>query len=134
VLVEGAQTSLLDTPETLRAVLDEAGPDGLGANLDPVNYLTPRQVARFGAAVEEMVEALGPRLAAVHVKDAVVRPELSVHVDEVPAGQGVLDLSPVVEAAARAGVPALVEHLDDAEADAAMRTLAALAANLARAA
>lgn len=127
VLVEGHQLSVLDSPWTVRELLDEAGPPSLRINLDPVNYLTPPLFARFADAVAEMAASCGPRLAAVHVKDAVIGTGPVVHIDEAPAGKGMLDLSGTVAAARRADVPALVEHLTSANADAAMEHLAALA-------
>jgi sugar phosphate isomerase/epimerase len=92
-----------------------------------VNFLTPPLVARLGEAFAAMVAELGPRVTSVHFKDAIVWPRLSAHVEEVQAGDGVLDLRTVVAYARAAGVPVLVEHLRAPRADDAIAYLAALA-------
>jgi sugar phosphate isomerase/epimerase len=39
-----------------------------------------------------MVDVLGPdRILNAHAKDVVVRPQLVTHIDECPAGRGILD-------------------------------------------
>jgi sugar phosphate isomerase/epimerase len=126
ILIEGHQMSVLESPDVIRSVLEEAGSTAVGANFDPVNFLTPPRMARFAETVQSMAAALGDWMVAVHVKDAVLGPRLSVHIDEAPAGRGALELAAVVSTAARAGVPALVEHLNDVDADEALRHLAAL--------
>lgn len=111
VVVEGYQGSVLESAEVMREVIDEAGSPALGANLDYVNFLTPPAVARFPEALAGMAAALGSHLRSIHVKDARVWPRLSAHVEECAAGAGVLDLTPVVDLARSADVPAHVEHL-----------------------
>lgn len=128
VAVEGYQGSVFESPAVMRELLEEAGSPAVGAALDYVNFLTPQTVARFTPAFEEMVAALGPRLVAVHVKDAVVQPRLTVYLDEVPAGMGELELDRVVAGARERDVPALLEHLTARTADAALAHLARLAA------
>ena len=127
IIVEGAQTSVMESPRVMREVIDTVGLAAVTVNLDYVNFLTPPLVARFGETFAEMVETLGPCVGAVHVKDAVVWPRLSAHVEEVRAGDGVLDLAPVVSYARLAGVPALVEHLRPPRPEEAIRHLAGLA-------
>ncbi|HLZ07433.1 MAG TPA: sugar phosphate isomerase/epimerase, partial [Chloroflexota bacterium] len=60
-------------------------------DLDPVNWLTLHTVFRSGAAIDGMVDVLGLRIFNAHAKDVVVEKRLSLHIDEVPAGQGILD-------------------------------------------
>jgi len=127
IAVEGYQCSVLESPAVMREVIEATGSPAVGANLDYVNFLVPRQVLGFGAVFEEMVRDLGPRVVSLHVKDAVVWPRLSAHLEEVQAGDGVLDLRPVVAYARRAGVPALVEHLRPPRALDAIAHLAGLA-------
>jgi sugar phosphate isomerase/epimerase len=111
VVVEGYQGSVLESPQVMGEVIDEVGSRSLGANLDYVNFLTPPAAARFAESLAGMVAALGGNLRSIHVKDARVWPRLSSHVEECAAGEGALDLAPVLELARSAGVPALVEHL-----------------------
>ena len=128
IAVEGYQCSVLESPEVMREVIEDAGVPSVGANLDYVNFLVPRQVHAFEHAFEHMVAALGPRIVSMHVKDAVVPPRLSAHVEEVQAGDGVLDLAPVIRYACERGVPSLVEHLRPPRAGAAIAHLANVAA------
>jgi sugar phosphate isomerase/epimerase len=127
IVVEGAQTSVMESPAVMREVIENAGSPAVTVNLDYVNFLTPPLVARFGEAFAAMVAELGPRVTSVHFKDAIVWPRLSAHVEEVQAGDGVLDLRTVVAYARAAGVPVLVEHLRAPRADDAIAYLAALA-------
>jgi sugar phosphate isomerase/epimerase len=111
LVIEGYQGSVMESPQVMRDVIDEVGSPALGANLDYVNFLTPPTAARFPEALAGMASALGSHLRSIHVKDARVWPRLSSHVEECAAGSGVLDLTPVVELARSADVPAHVEHL-----------------------
>ena len=75
-----------------------------------------------------MAAELGPRVASLHVKDAVVSATPLGTRRGGAGGDGVLDLRPVVAYARAAGVPALVEHLRAPRADEAIAHLAGLAA------
>jgi sugar phosphate isomerase/epimerase len=89
--MEGHILVTLDSAETMREVLDAVNSPAIRCDLDPVNWLTLHTVFRSGAAIERMVEVLGRRIHNAHAKDVVVQKRLSLHIDEVPAGQGILD-------------------------------------------
>lgn len=123
IAIEGYQGSVFESPSVMRELIEEAGSPAVGAGLDYANFLTPPTAGRFAATLELMMEALGPRLVALHVKDAIVEPRLSVHVNEVLVGRGELDLTAVLSLARRARVPAVLEHLRPATAEQALSFL-----------
>ena len=127
IVLEGFQSSVVESTVVMRALIEEAGSPAVGANLDYVNFLTPPAVARWPEALLRMADDLGPTMVSIHVKDCIVEPRLSCHVDERPAGSGDLDLQPVIELGRRTGVPLLVEHLNESTAEEAIRTLVQLA-------
>lgn len=124
--MEGHVLVTLNSAEMMRGVLDEVGSPFVRCDLDPVNWLNLDTVYRNGEAIDRMVEILGPRIFNAHAKDVVVQNRLVVHIDECPAGQGILDydrfmrhveaLGPerflVVEHAAVDQLPAVKSFLD----------------------
>ena len=89
--MEGHILVTLDSAETMRDVLDEVNSPAIRCDLDPVNWLTLHTVFRSGPAIDRMVDVLGSRIFNAHAKDVVVEKRLSLHINEVPAGQGILD-------------------------------------------
>jgi sugar phosphate isomerase/epimerase len=66
------------------------------------------------AFVREFVAELGEYIEVVHLKDAVLREKLTVHVDEVRPGAGALDYHVLLSALADLDddLPLLLEHLE----------------------
>jgi len=89
--LEGHVLVTLNSAEMMRGVLDEVASPFVRCDLDPVNWLTLDTVYRNGDAIDRMVETLGPRIFNAHAKDVVVQNRLVIHIDECPAGQGLLD-------------------------------------------
>jgi sugar phosphate isomerase/epimerase len=89
--MEGHVLVTLDSAETMRDVLDEVGSPSVRCDLDPVNWLTLRTVFRNGPAIDHMCDVLGARIFNAHAKDVIVQKRLVTHIDECPAGQGILD-------------------------------------------
>ena len=89
--MEGHVLVTLNSAEMMRDVLDEVGSPAVRCDLDPVNWLTLDTVFRNGPAIDRMCDVLGPRIFNAHAKDVVVEKRLVVHIDERPAGQGILD-------------------------------------------
>lgn len=89
--LEGHVLVTLNSAEMMRDVLDEIGSPAVRCDLDPVNWLTLETVFRNGPAIDHMAEVLGPRIFNAHAKDVIVQKRLVVHIDECPAGQGILD-------------------------------------------
>lgn len=89
--MEGHVLVTLNSAAMMRGVLDEVGSPFVRCDLDPVNWLNLDTVYRNGEAIDRMVETLGPRIFNAHAKDVVVQNRLVIHLDECPAGQGILD-------------------------------------------
>jgi sugar phosphate isomerase/epimerase len=89
--LEGHVLVTLNTAEIMRDVIDAVGSPAIRCDLDPVNWLTLDTVYKSGAAIDHMADVLGPRIFNAHAKDVVVENRLAIHIDERPAGQGILD-------------------------------------------
>lgn len=102
--------------ESYRALLEAIDRDAVGVHFDPVNLITsPERYYRNGAFVREFVAELGDQIEVVHLKDSMLRDELTVHIDEVRPGAGNLDYHVLLSALSDLGdpdLPLLLEHLD----------------------
>lgn len=104
------------TIESHHRLLDAIDRDAVGVHFDPVNMLTsPERVWDNAAFVERFVDEFGEDIAVVHLKDVVLREELTTHVDEVRPGAGILDFHALLSALddLDQDLPLLLEHLDD---------------------
>jgi sugar phosphate isomerase/epimerase len=123
--LEGHQLVVLDTAETMRAVLDEVDSPMVKCDFDPVNWITLQTVFATGPAIAAMVATLGPQIVSAHAKDVAIQDRLVVHIDNIATGTGILDyptflrlieaLDPsypvIVEAAALEELPAVSDFL-----------------------
>jgi sugar phosphate isomerase/epimerase len=65
---------------------------GFGVHFDPVNIVSsPRVYYRTGEMIRDFFKKLGPHIRNCHAKDIALRGKLTVHLDEVVPGQGILD-------------------------------------------
>ncbi|MXZ73502.1 MAG: sugar phosphate isomerase/epimerase [Gemmatimonadetes bacterium] len=108
--------TILSTVARAEALVAEVGHPGIGINFDPANILDPLSLFDSGAFVDDAFDRLGSRIVNVHAKDAAARDvPLIVHLEEQPAGQGVLDYERLLRRAA--SLPdwtcIVVEHLAD---------------------
>ena len=103
-------------------------------HLDPVNFInTPAKLYDNAALLRECFAQLGPHIRAVHAKDIVLEPRLTVHLDEVRPGLGVLDYPVLLREVDRLDpdMPLLVEHLgSDADYAAAVAHVRGVAESL----
>lgn len=98
--------------DLIRAVDREA----FAVHLDPVNLVTsPRVAYNTGALLRECFEKLGPHIRCCHGKDIQLRDKLTVHLDEVRPGTGLLDYPTFLKEldALPHDVPLVLEHLPD---------------------
>jgi sugar phosphate isomerase/epimerase len=133
--LEGHVLVTLRSAEVMREVLDAVGSPAVRCDLDPVNWLTLDTVFRSGPAIDHMFDVLDGRIFNAHAKDVVVEKRLVIHIDERPAGQGILDwerfmrrlegLGPerflIVEHAAVEELPAVKAFLDQKAAELGIR-------------
>jgi sugar phosphate isomerase/epimerase len=117
-------TTLGDAP-TVRRILDAVDSPWMLANFDPVNLLGDvRAVFASGKRMRQDFDTLRPRLApSAHLKDLTVRAALVVHIDEVPLGEGELDLDAFFDCCLELPENAtiVVEHLDEPRSWEALR-------------
>lgn len=85
-------------------------------HFDPVNLISsPQRFFNNGAVMQEFIAALGPQIKSVHVKDLVLLPTLTTHLDEVRPGAGKLDYPILLDALYALGLdlPLMLEHMSD---------------------
>ena len=85
-------------------------------HFDPVNLInSPSRFFNNSAVMQEFITALGPLIKSIHVKDIVMRPTLTMHLDEVPPGSGALDYPALLDALYAVGLdlPLMLEHMSD---------------------
>ena len=108
--------TILSTVDRAAMLMEEVGHPGAGINFDPANIMDPLSLFRSGDLIDDAFDRLGSRIVNVHAKDAAPRDvELVVHIEERPAGRGVLDYVRLLRRAA--SLPewtcVVVEHLTD---------------------
>ena len=108
--------TILSTAVRVEAMVAEVGHSGVGVNFDPANILDPLSLFDAGAFVDDAFDRLGNRIVNIHAKDAAARDvPLIVHLEERPAGQGVMDYDRLLRRAS--ALPewtcVVVEHLAD---------------------
>ena len=108
--------TILSTVDRAAMMVGEIDHPGVGINFDPANILDPLSLYRSGAFIDDAFDRLGSRIVNVHAKDAAARDvPLIVHLEEQPAGQGVLDYVRLLRRAE--SLPEwtclVVEHLSD---------------------
>ena len=117
-------TTVLDTPEHIREVVQAVDSPWVRANFDPVNLLGDfSKVWHNADAMRRMWDTLGACYAkSAHIKDVRADPELVVHISEAPPGQGLLDLDAFFEVVGHLGEDSavIVEHLPPDQALAAI--------------
>lgn len=81
-----------DSADTYLALLKAIDRKGFGVHLDPVNIISsPRAYYNNGAIIRDFFAKLGPHIRNCHAKDIKLGGKLTVHLDEVVPGCGMLD-------------------------------------------
>ena len=116
VAPEMSLMTILSTVDRAVALVEETDQPGVGINFDPANILDPLSLYDSGAFMDDAFDRLGSRIVNVHAKDSAAREIQSiVHLEERPAGQGVLDYGRLLRRAS--ALPewtcVVVEHLTD---------------------
>jgi sugar phosphate isomerase/epimerase len=126
--------TLPDSPDSYLALLKAIDRPGFAVHLDPVNFVnSPAKLYDNAGLLRECFAKLGPHIRSVHAKDIVLEPRLTVHLDEVRPGLGVLDFRVLLTELDRLDpdTPILVEHLgSDADYAAAVAHVRGVAESL----
>jgi len=81
-----------DSADSYLALVKAVDRKGFGVHFDPVNIVvSPRIYYRNGDMIRDFFAKLGPHIRNCHAKDILLRGQLTVHLDEVIPGQGMLD-------------------------------------------
>jgi len=109
-------TTTLNSPQTVRRVIERVGSPWVKVNIDAVNF-----VCDFATAFDttpmlnDLFAQLGQYAAAMHIKDVTVGDDLVVHIDETVPGRGLMDFDTLFRQFERV-LPdgyGLVEHLPE---------------------
>lgn len=87
-------------------------------HFDPVNLISSPQRCFCNAdLIRDFIARLGPHIRSCHAKDILLQDRLTVHLDEVRPGQGVLDYPAFLSGLSDLDLdlPVMLEHLPDAE-------------------
>jgi sugar phosphate isomerase/epimerase len=121
-----------DSTESYLALLKAIDRPRFAVHFDPVNLIcSPQRYFSNGALIQEFVEKLGPHLVGVHIKDVVLNPNLTTHLDEVRPGLGHLNYNVLIKSLQALGrdIPIMLKHLEGEEeyrlAASYVRTMAA---------
>lgn len=107
-----------DSPDSYLALIRAIERERFAVHLDPVNMInSPLRAFRQASFLQECFTKLGKYIKSVHAKDIVLRDTLTVHLDEVRPGQGLLDYALFLREVEKLGaeMPVIIEHLPDAE-------------------
>ena len=81
-----------DTADNYLALLKAIDRPGMAVHFDPANLVvSPRLYYHNDEMIRGFFAKLGPYIKSVHAKDILLRPHLTVHLEEVRPGQGGLD-------------------------------------------
>lgn len=113
--------SLLDDVDGyLRFLRELDRPEQTAVHLDPINLIhDPRTLYNHCAIFKDAIDRLGGKIVSVHLKDiALDKKALNVHLNEVPPGQGEVDLETTLKYLNTLSddLPVMLEHLPDDDA------------------
>lgn len=114
VVIETHLLTIMNSPETNVAVIDEVGSEHLRIVMDYVNHFqTLEQVHNSAARINHIFDSMGAICPVGHCKDIRIGDGLVLHIDEEIPGEGVLDLPTVLRRwhALRPDGYMLLEHL-----------------------
>jgi sugar phosphate isomerase/epimerase len=116
--IETMPWAVPDSPESYLSLIEAVNRPMFAVHLDPVNMINcPARYYDTGAFLRECFHLLGPHVVSCHAKDILMRPELTVHLEEARPGLGTLDYATYLREVSRLGrdVPVMLEHLPQDE-------------------
>jgi sugar phosphate isomerase/epimerase len=111
-----------DSVESYLRLINAIDRDKFGVHLDPVNLVnSPHKYFDNAELLRECFTGLGQWIISCHGKDIRMQGKLTVHLDEMPPGQGELDYGVFLKELSRLPVntPLILEHLAQEEYPAA---------------
>lgn len=114
IILEIHATTVLDSAERIRRIIERVAPERIKVNLDTVNFIASIDRAHNPTPIiNEMFDVLGPYTDTVHVKDFYLEDRLTFHVAETIVCEGLMDLDTVLRRTDALGpdMYAVIEHL-----------------------
>jgi sugar phosphate isomerase/epimerase len=94
IIMETHAISIMDSPETCKAIVESVGSDNLRIVMDAVNHFQSfQQVYDSTNRLNRIFDVMGPISPVAHIKDIKVKNGLVLHIDEEVPGEGELDLA-----------------------------------------
>jgi sugar phosphate isomerase/epimerase len=90
---ETTQWTVLHNIESMKEYIDRVGSPCISVTFDFVNHMTPERIYSQGDYIRRVIQILGDRICAFHVKDVRVDEKslLVAHINECLPGTGVFD-------------------------------------------
>lgn len=107
------------SPEEYLQLMEAVNREKFAVHLDIINMIsTPERYFFPERFLEHTFSLLGPYIRSCHMKDILLRPELTFQLRECACGEGTFPLEHYVELADRTDpqMPMIIEHLDTDEA------------------
>ena len=107
-----------DSVDSYVRLIDAIDRERFAVHFDPVNLISsPQRCFENAGIIREGFAKLGPHIKSCHAKDVRLDGKLTVHIDEVPPGQGCLDYRTFLTELDRldADTPLMLEHLGSAK-------------------
>lgn len=117
-VIEMEPYALPNSPEIYLRLFEAIDRPSFGIHLDPVNLINcPERYFNTGDLLKRCFSVLGPGIISCHAKDTLLHDTLTMHIDEVRPGLGVLDYAVYLRELARLplGTTLMVEHLKSEE-------------------
>ncbi|MCK6579492.1 MAG: sugar phosphate isomerase/epimerase [Anaerolineae bacterium] len=97
IVLETHVTTTLNTPETIKRVIERTGSKHLKINLDPCNFVGDLPTAfNLEPMLNHLFDLLAPYIATVHLKDFMLEDRLVVHITETVIGTGLMDFDTIL--------------------------------------
>lgn len=114
IVLETHITTVLNSPQRIKRVIERAESDRVKLNLDPANFIGDlTTVFNPTPVINDLFDVLGPFTDTVHVKDFYLEDRFIVHISETIPGTGMMDLDTILRRtqALSPDMYAIIEHL-----------------------
>lgn len=114
IILEIHVTTVLNSPQRIKRIIERTGSDRVKLNLDPANFIGDLATAfNPSPIINELFDVLGPYTDTVHVKDYYLEDRFIVHISETIPGAGMMDIDTILRRtqALSPDMYAIIEHL-----------------------
>lgn len=114
IVLETHVTTTLNTPETIKRVIERTESKRVKINLDPCNFIGDLQTAfNLPPMIDHLFNVLSPYIATVHMKDFMLEDRFVVHITETVIGTGMMDFETILRRTHQVKPDAyvVIEHL-----------------------